>query len=134
MELADAFAAPLGGAAWEKNDNPCGYTTDKYANEHSAAKRHMLGMVGGNEVSRIAGVAVDLESDLRGITRIHTHVPWKQHQPVAAGGEIKVNNWKRQLEINTRPVHLEETQMWAYPAAYAPQAIVRNNCMEPHKF
>lgn len=134
MDLTDAFNTPLGGAAWEKKDNPCVYATDTYVYEHVEKKRHMLGLVGGNEVSHISGNRTDLESDLRGITRINTHVPWKQYAPTAQGGQIEINNWKTNLKIDTRPVHMNEVQMWAYPAVYAPAPMVRNNCMEKHKF
>jgi hypothetical protein len=134
MELSEAFAAPLGGAPWEKEENPCAYTLGNYANKHTDAARHQLGLVGGNEVSTIRGSAVDLESDLRGITRINTFAPWRQYQPTPQGGVIHVKNWKTDVKIDTAPVHLKETQMWGYPAVYSPSPMVRANCMEPHKF
>jgi len=58
-----------------------GYTQipQKYYNAN--AGRNALGLFGGNEVSVVSGNIVDLESDLRGITRDLTRVPGRHYQP-----------------------------------------------------
>ncbi len=132
MDYNQAFATPLGGAPWEKKDNPCSYVADINAYISPESRRHQLGLVGGNEVSTIKGNIIDLESDLRGITRINTHAPWNKYQP-STTSNIKVTNWKTDLTINTAPKHLVEYQSIAYPAVYAPKPIVTEVCREPHK-
>jgi hypothetical protein len=134
MNIDEAFQAPLGGASWEKTDNPCAFTASVHAFVSPAPKRHQIGLVGGNEVSEIKGDKTDLESDLRGITRINTFAPWKAYQPTAQGGTINRDNWKGSVRINTAPRHLEEMQMQAMPAVYAPAPIRTDNCREKHKF
>ena len=53
---------------------------------HPNAGRNALGLVGGNDVSLITGNMVDLESDLRNITRDLSKAPAKQYQPSCALG------------------------------------------------
>ena len=48
---------------------------------HPNAARNALGLVGGNDVSVVSGNIVDLESDLRGITRTLSKAPSRQYQP-----------------------------------------------------
>ncbi len=134
MDINDAFQTPLGGAPWEKKDNPCSFTASQYAYVSPVPQRNQLGLVGGNEVSMIRGSAIDLESDLRGITRINTHAPWNDYQPTPAGNAIKRENWKTNITIDTTPMHLKESQFQAMPAVYAPKPIIKDNCMQPHKF
>jgi hypothetical protein len=134
MEYAAAYMLPLGGAPWEKEENPCAnvLTTDAYISPDP--RRHQLGYVGGNEVSRIKGNQTDVESDLRGITRINTRAPWRDYQPTPQGGMIKRENWKTSVKIDTTPQHLREFQAHAYPAVYAPKPLVVETCREPHKY
>lgn len=49
--------------------------------EHSAKCRIENGIVGGNQVSLYAGNLVDLESDLRGQTRLASKCPTKKYMP-----------------------------------------------------
>ena len=53
---------------------------------HPNAARNALGLVGGNDVSVVSGNIVDLESDLRGITRTLSKAPSRQYQPSCALG------------------------------------------------
>jgi hypothetical protein len=98
------------------------------------AKRHILGLVGGNEVSRIRGSAVDLESDLLGITRPTTHCPEREHLPPTSDTEIKRVNAKMDLKIDTTPVHLKSFQQWAYPSVMAPEPLRKETCSKPEKY
>jgi hypothetical protein len=100
-----------------------------------AAKRHILGIVGGNDVSRLAGNPQDIESDLRGLTRPLTNCPSREYHPTKVGQEqLNYNNRKTNLSIDIRPVHLAEYQMWAYPTAYAPLPLQKETCGRPEKY
>lgn len=100
-----------------------------------APRRHVLGLVGGNNVSQIVGDRQDLESDLRGLTRPLTRAPARQWQPLKADAQqIAYDNRKGQVAIDVRRKHLEEYQMWAYPAAFAPQPLYKETCQSPHKY
>jgi hypothetical protein len=99
------------------------------------AKRHVLGLVGGNEVSQMAGNPQDIESDLRGITRPLTGCPGREFKPMMAGQEsLVINNRKTNLAIDVRPVHLPDYQMWAYPVTYAPLPLRKETCGRPEKY
>ena len=58
-----------------------GYTMIPQKFYHPNAARNALGLVGGNDVSVVSGNIVDLESDLRGITRTLSKAPSRQYQP-----------------------------------------------------
>ena len=98
-------------------------------------KRHILGMVCGNEVSQMAGNPQDIESDLRNLTRPLTRCPGREYKPMLEGQDkLVINNRKTHLAIDLRPVHLPEYQMWAYPAALAPQPLKKSTCGRPEKY
>lgn len=98
-------------------------------------KRHILGIVGGNDVSRMAGNPQDIESDLYGLTRPLTNCPSREYHPTKAGQETLIyNNRKVNISIDIRPVHLPEYQMWAYPVTYGPLPLKKQTCGQPHKY
>jgi hypothetical protein len=98
-------------------------------------KRHTLGLVGGNEISKLAGNPQDIESELRGLTRPLTGCPSRQYQATEEGQEkIIINNRKTNMAIDIRPMHLAEAQMWAYPVTYAPQPLRKETCGRPEKY
>ena len=78
---------------------------------HPTPKRHILGVVGGNEVSLPKGNMVDVESDLRGINIPNTFCPWRQYQQ-----------------------HLPVYQMWGYPGMPAPVPMRSVVCNNPEKY
>lgn len=130
----DAYG-PILTAHWEKQDNPQHYDflTTQIVNPNP--QRHILGIVGGNEVSLIKGNMVDLESDLRGINIPNTFCPWKQYQPPPSSQkEIVRDNRKINLNIDVQKAHLPVYQMWAYPAVIAPEPIVNEVCVKPEKY
>jgi hypothetical protein len=99
------------------------------------AKRHILGLVGGNEVSRMAGNPQDIESDLRGLTRPLTNCPDREYKPMMAEQEkLVINNRKTNLAIDLRPVHLPEYQMWGYAPTFAPMPLRKETCGRPEKY
>jgi hypothetical protein len=98
-------------------------------------KRHILGLVAGNDVSRMAGNPQDIESDLRNLTRPLTNCPDRQYKPLVDGQtKLIINNRKTHLAIDLRPVHLQEYQMWGYAPVYAPLPLVKETCGRPEKY
>jgi len=98
-------------------------------------KRHVLGLVGGNEVSKLVANSQDIESELFGLTRPLTNCPSREYKPTLARQEILlVNNRKTHLAIDLRAVHLPEAQMWAYPVTYAPLPLRKQTCGSPQKY
>jgi hypothetical protein len=131
--VTDAYG-PLLTSHWEKDENPQHYDdlTSQYVNPRP--QRHILGIVGGNEVSLIKGNMVDLESDLRGITIPNTFAPWRQYQPPQQKKEIVRDNVKTSLSIDIQKAHLPAYQMIGYPAVVAPYPIINQVCVKPEKY
>lgn len=133
--LSEAYG-PLGGpASWEGKENPQMYERLTSTYIHPKPQRHVLGLVGGNEVSLIKGNMVDLESDLRGITLPNTFCPWRKYQaPTADAASIRRATTKGAVDIDVRPAHLPAYQMWAYPAVTAPLPLRNTVCRNPEKY
>lgn len=120
---------------FEKSENPQAYDQPAYAYVSTKPSRHILGVVGGNEVSLIKGNRVDLESDLFGITRPNTWCPTREHLPPMVSNEsINRSNPKNNISINVAPKHLPTYQMWAYPASFAPLPMIKETCTMPEKY
>lgn len=118
----------------EKVENPQAYDHFLYEYEHVVNKRHMLGIVGGNEVYNINGNRVDLESDLMGITRPNTWGTSREHLPSKNPDKISRTNPKNTITVEATPVKTKEFQLWSYPATYAPLSFKRETCMPKNKF
>jgi hypothetical protein len=108
-----------------------GLPIDSY--QHIIPKRHILGLVGGNEVYEIKGNRVDLESDLQGITRPFTRYNKGHHTPSNVNS-VERSNIKSDLKINATPIPRDEYQMWSYASVNAPQSFNIEACMRPEKF
>lgn len=91
----------------------------RFENPHKC--RHELGLAAGPAVSHIEGNLVDLESDLRGQTRLLGMCAGRQYAPPRDG---LIRNDKTP-PINTRPQHLRTCQMFAYPATPLPPTARR---------
>ena len=65
----------------QQSTSPLEYTMYTGKFENSAKCRIEFGVVGGNGVSLYSGNLVDLESDLRGQTRIASDCPSKMYHP-----------------------------------------------------
>ena len=132
--LNDAFQ-PVTEHPWENKENPQIYDIQLSSYLNPQPNRHILGIVGGNDVSIVKGNMVDLESDLRRINIPNTFCPWRQYQPPNAGQkEIVRDNLKMNLKIDTRLQHLPTYQMWAYPGMPAPVPLKSEVCMNPEKY
>jgi hypothetical protein len=131
--LSEAYG-PLVTSHWEKKENPQHYDDLPLLWTSPQPQRHILGLVGGNDVSPIKGNLVDLESDLRGINLPNTFAPWKQYQPPQQHHEIVRNTVKGSVQIDIQKAHLPTYQMIAYPAVIAPLPMVYDVCMKPEKY
>lgn len=118
----------------EKSENPQKYIYNQYEYEHVKPKRHILGLVGGNEVYNISGNRVDLESDLLGITRPNTWSTERKHLPTENPDSINRNNPKNNMAVNAKPIPRKEYQLWSYPEVNAPLPFKKESCTMPHKF
>ena len=101
--------------------------------QNATPKRHILGLVGGNEVYEINGNRVDLESDLQGITRPFTRCANDLHKP-GNNDTIKRSNFKTDLNINATPIARTEYQLWSYASVNAPTSFKPEVCTRPEKF
>jgi hypothetical protein len=132
--LTEAYG-PLLSSHWEKKELPQHYDEMTTQWVHPTPQRHMLGIVGGNEVSQIQGNRVDLESDLKGIHIPNTFCPSRQYQPLKKNQtEIARDNVKGAVKIDIQPVHLPAYQMMAYPSVVAPVPMVNEVCRRPEKY
>lgn len=134
-DLSEAYG-PVLNSHWEKQENPQHYDRMTSQVIHSAPRRHILGLIAGNEVSPIKGLSVDLESDLRRLNLPITFAPWRQYQPPQRGQtEIIRNNTKvEQLKIDIQKDHLPVYQMMAYPSVVGPVPLVNQVCVRPEKY
>ena len=97
--------------------------------------RHMLGIVGGNEVSLPEGNMVDVESDLRGLNFPLTYSPARQYQPPPLTQSIiSRKSTKGYVKINVAQRHLPAIQMWPYAATFAPVPMKVTQCGHPEKY
>ena len=122
---------------FEAKEMPQYYDQFTSAFVHKTPRAHTLGLVGGNDVSLIKGNMVDLESDLRGITRPNTRDlgNGRVHKPLhLLDKTITRTTPKEDIKIDIRPAHLPVYQMWAYPATHAPQPLQKTTCSSPEKY
>ncbi len=102
--------------------------------ETPADKYHGLGLIGGNTGARMMGNPQDIESELRGLTRPISKVNERKYIPSADKSQVQIHNFKYDMAIDTRVAPSKEYQMWAYPATFAPQPLVKETCGAPHRF
>ena len=121
---------------WETKENPQTYEILSVFGEHPKPRQHLLGIVGGNEVPfKNRQTQVDIESDLRGITRANSFCPTRKHSPASLDKASVTRDTPKQkvtIQTNVAPLHL--SQMWAYPATLAPREHVIETCARPEKY
>ena len=117
---------------------PLEYMLNPIRFENCNKCRMELGTVGGTNVSHIKGNLVDLETELRGITRRASLCPSKKYQSPCPTGDL-TNCAPRQINIpqtscgeertiNTEMVHLPSCQMIRYKPTPLPAPMVVDNC------
>ena len=132
--ISEAYPAPnIDAARNDQAENPQFYDNFASSARHVKERRHILGLIGGSGVSRIAGNQADLESDLRGITRPNSDATYRHHTPTV-DDKIVRENPKKNIKIDTTAVHIQEFQQWAYPSVLAPEPLAKESCYIPEKF
>lgn len=101
------------------------YVFSPFRFEHQNKCRHELGIIGGTGVSHIAGNMVDLESDLRGQTRLLSKCGGNQWKPIDTGVPI-VND--KTPPISTQSKHLPSCQMIGYRSVPLPPPMNLPRC------
>ena len=123
------------GPKWEKKENPQAYDQSPYFYVHKQPARHILGLVGGNEVS-VAKSPVDVESDLRGLNLPNTFCPSRAYQPATAAQTVLVRkNTKGEQKVDVTLQALPAYQLWGYPVVLGPEPLQRTNvCTNPERY
>ena len=101
-----------------------GYILSPQRYENKNKCMHQLGFVGGTAVSHIAGNLVDLESELRGQTRIISRCSANQYKPT---DDNMITNDKTE-PINITMKYLPTCQSIMYRSVPLPPPIHINNC------
>jgi hypothetical protein len=101
-----------------------GYILSPYRYENSNKCMHQLGLVGGTSVSHIKGNLVDLDSELRGQTRIISKCPQNLYTPSDNG--IITNDKTEPIDQNMK--HLPTCQSIMYRSTPLPPPLKINNC------
>jgi hypothetical protein len=129
-QSADAFSYSQIPEKWE-NPNRC---------------RPALGLVGGTEVSLVAGNLVDLESDLHGTTRPNTKCIAGQYQPSCALGGAKPcpdvpapityvdKETGRRVTISTTPQNPPTCTPYRYPVPATAAPVTQASCYRNARF
>jgi len=128
----------------QQNQGMFSYTQMPVKFENPSQQRNALGLVGGSEVSVIAGSLVDLESDLYGRTRAASKCIPRQYIPACPlGGNgcpdqppsfsflDKATGAK--TTVDTTPKHLPTGQFVTYPGVKFPGALQTSTCY-PQRF
>ena len=122
---------------FESKENPQTYVENVFSYVHKQPARHILGLVGGNEVSVPAGNLVDVESDLFGRTRDLTNDPSKKYQAPQNGKREIVftdRSTGRTVTVSTQQQHLPTIQLFSYPGIPAPEPLVKDVYGAPWRF
>ena len=108
----------------EENVNTLGYILTPFRYEHKYKCRHQLGFIGGTSVSHIKGNIVDLESELRGQTRIISKCGDNYYIPT---NDNIIKNDKTE-PIDTSLNHLGTCQSIMYKSIPLPPKMNFNKC------
>ena len=106
----------------QENVNTLSYILSPLRHENENKCRHQLGFLGGTNVSHIKGDIVDLESELRGQTRIISKCGTNYYIPT---NDNIVKNDKTE-PIDTRLNHLGSCQSISYKAIPLPPKMEIN--------
>ena len=128
----------------QQNSGMFSYTQMPVKFENPHQQRNALGLVGGSEVSVIAGSLVDLESELYGRTRAASKCIPRQFIPACPLGGSGCPDYPPPLEfrdkatgaktvIDTTPKHLPTGQFVTYPGVPFPGTVKTSTCY-PQRF
>lgn len=123
-----------------------GYVQAPEAWEHPQRCRATLGLVSGRPASVVKGNLVDVESDLRGITRTQTKCPAGQYAPAcalggaapcpdndASGLSFRERATGATVRVSTAPVHPPACSPWSYAKPGTPAPLTNSVC-NPGRF
>jgi hypothetical protein len=108
----------------QSNVSTLSYLLSPFRYEHTNKCRHQLGFIGGTAVSHIQGNLVDLDSELRGQTRIVSKCSTNQYVPTSDG--IITND--KTAPIDTTMLHLPACQSIMYREVPLPPKTNYNHC------
>jgi hypothetical protein len=108
----------------QDNVSTLSYLLSPYRYEHINKCRHQLGFLNGTNVSHIQGNLVDLESDLRGQTRLLSKCQNNLYVPT---NDNIIKNDKTEA-IDTTMQHLPACQTIMYRSIPLPPKMNLNNC------
>lgn len=108
----------------QESANTLSYILSPYRYEHKDKCRHQLGFIGGTAVSHIQGNLVDLDSELRGQTRILSKCGANKYVPTEDG--IIKND--KTAPIDTTMLHLPACQSIMYREVPMPPKMAYNHC------
>jgi hypothetical protein len=132
--LSEAYnSVNLTASRQDPYENPQTYERLAVEGEHPKPSRHMLGIVGGNSVALARGNTSDLESDLKGITRPNSDCTARHHLPPTSQF-INRKNPKQHVMVDSTPVPMKASQMWAYPVVMAPAPLRKETCGRAEKY
>lgn len=112
----------------QQNANTLSYMLDPMMYENKNKCRHELGILAAAPVSHIKGNLVDLESDLRGQTRLLSRCAEQQYHP-QEGRYIKND---KTPPIDTTRMDLPSCQMISYKSVPLPPPMVLSQCHPTH--
>ncbi len=107
------------------NVSTLSYILSPYRYEHKDKARHELGFQAGTNVSHIKGNIVDLESELRGQTRILSKCQNNLYVPT----EDNIIKNDKTEPINTELIHLPKCQSILYRGTPLPPPMSFNRCI-----
>ena len=118
---------------------PLAYQLDPSRYEHCNKCRFELGLLGGNNVSHIKGNLVDLETELRGQTRLQSKCPGMKYQMPCPKTDdlnnckynkvyIRGHGGNKPRVVDTTPLHLPSCQMFRYKPPPLPPAVQHPGC------
>lgn len=99
------------------NTSILGYLLDNQKFEHPKKCRHNLGLVAGANISQVKGNIIDMESELKGITRLASQCAESKVKPLEESSVI-IND--KTAPIDTSKMHLPTCQMFAYSSVPMP--------------
>lgn len=108
----------------QENVSTLSYILSPFRYEHKDKCRHQIGFIGGTNVSHVKGNLVDLDSELRGQTRIISKCQTNLYVPTEDG---IIKNDKTQ-PIDTAKLHLPACQSIMYRSVPAPPKMNYNHC------
>lgn len=118
----------------EQATSPLSYSLDINRYDNCKKCRMELGLVGGTGVSIIEGNLVDLDSELRGVTREASRCSSKKYQNACAGEndcqmkQIPLGSNPSAKMLDVRMKHLPPCQMFAYKAVALPPPMKLPTC------